>query len=144
MGGQSGYDPQTHAIMAEAWDAQRTETFRAMWNNGATCSQIARTLGVSPSAVAGKRNRLKLPQRPNPSLRQKQQPPPPTWAAPAVEDITGRRWLLWEMSPDQCHWPTNDGNPFLFCGAPAKARHYCANHHSMAWKQQPQCRSRFR
>jgi GcrA cell cycle regulator len=53
--------------MVNLWSAQQTEIFRTMWTDGATCREIANTLGVSKNAVVGKRARLKLPGRPNPA-----------------------------------------------------------------------------
>lgn len=40
---------------------------------------------------------------------------------------------LLELKPSSCRWPVNDGNPFLFCGAPAvSGGPYCACHAEMA------------
>lgn len=47
----------------------------------------------------------------------------------APERLTATAVTLAERRPDQCGWPVNDGNPFLFCGtARCGHRRYCDHH----------------
>lgn len=35
---------------------------------------------------------------------------------------------LEDVAPLECHWPLNNGNPFLFCAAPVASDTYCEEH----------------
>jgi len=49
-------------------------------------------------------------------------------AAAATSATARGHWLLWELGPNQCHWPHGDG-PFTFCGAErTDDPQYCAEH----------------
>lgn len=148
-------------MMVDLWSTQQTEIFRAMWEHGATCREIANTLGVSKNAVVGKRARLKLPRRPNPARqhgprgrygpRQPQPPPvvrqtrktervqvtvsaiPLIWHTPKLRRIT-KSLPLEALTSSQCHWPITADRPFLFCAAPASPKQpYCPVHRAMAY-----------
>ena len=56
----------------------------------------------------------------------------PECLAGAPVTLLERLVTLLERRGDQCGWPVNDGNPFLFCGAPRATGHkrYCEHH---AW-----------
>lgn len=43
---------------------------------------------------------------------------------------------LEDVGPLECHWPLNNGNPFLFCGAPVSRDTYCAEHHRRSLQQE--------
>jgi GcrA cell cycle regulator len=136
--------------MVDLWSAQQTEIFRTMWTDGATCREIANTLGVSKNAVVGKRARLKLPGRPNPAQQRGPrgrygprlpQPPAPEpepaipliWNPPTLQPLES--YLPLEvLTSSQCHWPLTADRPFLFCGAPASPKQpYCPVHRARAY-----------
>jgi len=61
----------------------------------------------------------RAPQRPVRVLEQ---------ATTATSATPRGHWLLWELGPNQCHWPHGDG-PFTFCGAErTDDPQYCAEH----------------
>jgi hypothetical protein len=35
---------------------------------------------------------------------------------------------LEDLTERDCHWPLNNGNPYIFCGAPVSRDHYCNVH----------------
>jgi GcrA cell cycle regulator len=48
------------------WTEAVIQRLRTMWDEGATLTEIGDSLGCGRNAVAGKRYRLRLPERPNP------------------------------------------------------------------------------
>lgn len=43
------------------------------------------------------------------------------------------RPLIEVAADDGCRWPIGEERPYLFCGNPIHARHYCEAHHAMAF-----------
>ena len=48
------------------WPPERDVALRQLWPTGLSITLIGATIGVSRNAVAGRRRRLKLPERPSP------------------------------------------------------------------------------
>lgn len=74
---------------------------------------------LSAGSMRARRAQPKAGQRP---VRVPEQATAATIATPRGH------WLLWELGPNQCHWPHGDG-PFTFCGAErTDDPQYCAEH----------------
>ena len=131
--------------------AEKTEAkFRAMWAEGKSAAEIGLEVGVSRSAVCGKRRRLKLPQRTNPVRRREPDAPvarrarerlpprappaiterhdaprpvaaPPVRPAPPVP-LPAPYVVASPAGTDTCSWPLNDARPWRYCGAPVCCR----------------------
>lgn len=120
------------------WTAERDNSLRTLWSDGATFSAISRVLGISRSAVAGRRLRLDLPMRGKPSpLKGKTRdawhrtkpakpsrgkkpekkrkrvwyslpPLPPQPELPASAIPLEQRKTLFELRPHDCRYPYGD------------------------------------
>jgi GcrA cell cycle regulator len=150
------------------WGDEATERLRALWLAGATTRVIGAELGVSRNAVVGKARRLDLPPRPNPKgIRPGGQLPPPRPRPQPVRpphqplepqqraSLAGRPPAPPATPPapphpppappaysGTCMYPTSDGRPWTFCGAPcAPGRVYCAEHVAICYH--PPGRQRF-
>lgn len=44
---------------------------------------------------------------------------------------------LHDLSNRQCHWPVNNGSPFLFCAAQTDGGKYCKHHHTRMYYRAP-------
>lgn len=44
---------------------------------------------------------------------------------------------LHDLSNRQCHWPVNNGSPFLFCAAQTDGGKYCQHHHTRMYYRAP-------
>jgi GcrA cell cycle regulator len=145
------------------WTDARTESLKRMWDDGESCSQIAKNLGgVTRNAVIGKVHRLGLSGRvtatkriekrkgvrgPVPTVKSSALRRPPKWRAlPApdgqplpetrADDIA--RVSLMDLQPHHCRWIP--GDPKLpggagYCGLPkAPGVSYCHGHAMRAYE----------
>src|SRR5690349_13353232 len=122
-----------------SWTDERIERLKAMWTEGLSASQIARSLGeVTRNAVIGKVHRLGLAgravaprtERPRPAPQAQPQPriqaaPPrvsPLRAEPVVEEalepMPTNAITVADLSASVCRWPIGDPAKvdFRFCG----------------------------
>lgn len=129
-----------------------------MWNEGQSGGQIGEFFGLSRCAVLGfvRRNRDRFNVKgtgfvggrvgkPGPKPKPK---PVRTEPSGPKEPKEPRSWLgadelaydaarmphaatLLALDSDQCHWPLNDGGPYLFCAAEAQAHGNYCNHHRL-------------
>ena len=131
-----------------AWGEEAAAWLRGRWQEGATASRIAKELGITKNAVIGKARRMGVSPRPSP-LHLAGQPPPPARPRP-VRPPRAEQPPPPEPRPvpppppppqppptpapplvgrERCQWPTSDGRPWTFCGAPVDgAGPYCLAH----------------
>jgi GcrA cell cycle regulator len=143
------------------WTADRIAHLKRLFDEGLTCSQIAREIDVTRNAVIGKLSRLGL-NRPTNDIGYRRPPTPrsvPTrqsqvkllrmmhaemeaaaGATPLRDEpiSDARRCSLLELNSESCRWPL--GRPgtddFAFCGnAPVEGLPYCPGHARMAYRR---------
>jgi len=128
------------------WTIDKINLLMALAKEGFTAAQIAERVHRTRNAVLGKVHRLgcklldlngdkrtastypykRRPPTPRVRAVKKAMPAPPI--APALVEST-QPCTLMDLQPDSCKWPINDGNPFLFCGAPRIDGHPYCDHH---------------
>jgi GcrA cell cycle regulator len=147
-------------MSSSSWSAERVTALRQLWLQGASASEIAKTLGgVTRNAVIGKVHRLGLAGRAAPSTPRRTRPPrsaprpmrragpakpPPPPATPAVRtarqpaasvEAVARVFDTCALSARICRWPVGDPRQagFGYCGAPVAGKGpYCQPHHQAA------------
>lgn len=145
----------SHRHPSSAWTAERIELLAKRWGEGLSATQIAVELGhVSRSAVLGKKNRLKLPEREpcragapiQHGRRSKFRPdgfhrsPIGCPTAPSLpvdpHAPSPHACALLDLDDTKCHWPIGEPGKtgFHFCGAPS-ASPYCAGHYGIAYRR---------
>lgn len=145
------------------WTDDRVETLTQLWTDGASASQIARSLGgVTRNAVIGKIHRLGLSGRRPPSAPGARRAKPkaerrlgwPALAAPPARSAAavgappsepvprppeiGTATVL-SVRYGQCRWPIGDplAEGFCLCGRGAERGAYCAGHAALAYRPTP-------
>jgi GcrA cell cycle regulator len=139
---------------SSTWTPDRIAELRRLFEQGYSCSQIAREISVTRNAVIGKLSRLGLTRPPGergprnqpgakPIVRRTPfrmlkvlRPEGGTEAADGPLD-EGQRCSLFELSPQSCRWPIGSpgADDFGFCGnAPAVGFPYCPHHARMAYQ----------
>lgn len=139
------------------WTPARVAELKRHFENGLSCSQIAREIDVSRNAVIGKLSRLGL-SRPKDVLMRRQRVPREVtrksqvrvlrklhaaMAAPAApvafEEVNAQpRCSLFELGQQSCRWPIGwpGTESFGFCGsAPLEGFPYCAGHARLAYRR---------
>ena len=149
---------ETNETRNATWTPERVDLLRRYINDGMTCAQVAREIGVSRNAVIGKTNRLGLsrgrraaaprPERSRAALTPRlgavtqrgilraiyAEAPPEAGDAPIS---SAARCSLLELAQGKCRWPiSNPGAAdFCFCGNGAVVGlPYCADHARMAYR----------
>jgi len=146
---------RTRAPRSHEWLDAATQRLRVLWAEGLGTREIGEALGVGKNAVIGKAHRLGLAPRPSPLGVHPGQPLPaprprpvplPRMDRPVVRKLEPQQACAMGRRPpappppsppqpapalrvgmEQCAYPTNDGRPWRFCGAPAVPnRPYCA------------------
>ena len=129
---------------APAWSADEKARVAELTRAGLTAAQIAASFaGRSKSAVIGLWNRDPALRTARGAMGGNQQQQPRKRAvkprlAPPREPVAVAGTLLEDIPAGCCHWPINDGAPFMFCAEPVDPdnnrlfRHYCAAHADMA------------
>lgn len=138
------------------WTPEAVATLRRMDSDGATMSEIAVAIGVSRSAVVGKRKRLGMTRpvivvKPKPVVKPPSRPRtdngggimktilsrgvkgsiPLPLAPPEGEDSTGV--TLMDLRDGLCRWPlSSPADEQLFCGREADGV-YCRRHRDRAY-----------
>lgn len=141
-------------MSAEDWTDQRVELLKKLWQDGLSCTQIAKQLncGFSRNAVIGKVSRLRLPMRgrgggdhQRRSIRRakgaEQTIRLPTTAPPKAPGMPVKPLPLVGLATVEtigrhaCKWPIGDplSDGFTFCGRPAHAS-YCPEHAQVAYR----------
>lgn len=140
------------------WSEERIDTLRDLWRSGYSASDIARTIGVSRSAVLGKVHRLELPHRKAPQPRpvkskaevkrdrnrftptrryaKAPMPSPRPLPPPVIIEANPRGVTLFDLQSGDCRWPMGDPHDpgFLYCGDNVRdGSSYCAAHHAIAY-----------
>lgn len=132
--------------MTETWTDERVQALSQMWAKGHSVNAIARAIGVSRGAIAGKVSRLGLPGRKSPLPEQ------PRLVAPMRDDIAPDTSAAAETSlppidfppRSACHWPlwpnkAGRRHPKYgrFCGHPVEGegQSYCAKHAAKAYSR---------
>lgn len=146
------------------WTDETVARLREQWVSGASASVIAAALGTSRNAVLGKVHRLKLPARktlstapkaianrkravrlglPTPTRRYERAPNRPYIPPAPVAEATPRFIALFDLMSGDCRWPMNEPpEEYLFCAsAVLEGSPYCAAHHQLAYRPQPDRRS---
>lgn len=152
-----------HPYMPHQWPDADTATLRRLWADGMGTKEIGASIGVGKNAVIGKARRLGLAPRPNPVGVHPGHPLPaprprpvplPRLDRPVVRKLEPQQACALGRRPpappppappqpapaphagiEQCAYPTSDGRPWTFCGAPAVAnRPYCAAHCAIAYR----------
>lgn len=134
-----------------AWNSSRIEALKQYWAKGLTCTQIAKELGSTRSAVAGKARRLNLeprfvmPAAPKPILRERQKangmvrrgfirPAPPLQIVASIpaDEPSPCGCSLLELKPGHCKFPIGfPGEPgFHFCARETDGT-YCLGHREL-------------
>ena len=150
----------------QPWTPETVELLKSRVDAGLSCREIAREIGVTRNAVAGKISRLKLSHPKHTSAKHSEQkdsskvrrsrvfkryqilmtlrtkPQPPAEEL-AIHD--GHSCSLLELTQEKCRWPI--GNPaavdFWFCGNEAVVGlPYCAGHARIAYKLAFSCPER--
>ena len=129
------------------------ETIKEMRVRGKSIREIAKIMGKSAGSISGimSRNRDVFPITDTQMSmlkevgRQKKSSnairkmfhetlnppgPPPKLKENSKEYDESRLpgFTLWELEKKQCHWPLNEGGPFLFCGEVKAGKNYCLEH----------------
>jgi GcrA cell cycle regulator len=139
-----------------SWTADKINLLMSLAREGFSAAQIAERMRSTRNAVLGKVHRLgcklidlngdkrtaRFPHGGRAPRRAPRRPPVAKMAAPPetpavtvvpVESAT-QPCTLMDLQPDSCKWPINDGNPFLFCGAPRRDDGpYCEHHARKAY-----------
>lgn len=141
--------PRPH-FDARFWTDEKVAQLKALWNDGLSCSEIAKRIGAaSRNAVIGKRLRLGLPER-TPSKPQagaklvrsatSKAPPKFRTSATRVYVMQPPKALpsrapegpglatIHTLTPKSCRWPIGDpgADDFTFCGQPrVEGLSYC-------------------
>ena len=144
-------------MSASSWTPDRVKTLTQLWKDGASASQIARSLGgVTRNAVIGKIHRLGLSGRGAPSAPGARRVKPkgerrlrrPAAGAPAVRLVaapsvetppeTGTATMI-SVRYGQCRWPIGDplAEGFCLCGRRVARGAYCAGHGARAYRPTP-------
>jgi GcrA cell cycle regulator len=110
------------------WTEERVETLKTMWADGKSQRDIGTALGISRGAVAGKIDRLNLPQ---PLFKQTSAThinrPRHARRRPDEQiDMPVGKLLFEQLTHDACRFPVGDALPYLFCGEPTPIAPYCA------------------
>jgi GcrA cell cycle regulator len=138
------------------WSDTDIRTLRTMWQDGATATEIAATLGggVSRGAVLGKIHRLGLKRSEDAQAKGRSESTPKSPPkAPAQRPVlvsggntpsepvrrspesSGPK-PIWALGQCQCRWPMGDllDPPGLFCGEPtADGSSWCPVHAEMVY-----------
>jgi len=135
------------------------ETIKEMRDKGKSIREIARIIGKSAGSISGlmSRNRDVFPitdtqmsmlkevgrQKKSSNAIRKMfhealnPPGPPHKLKENAKEYDASRlpgFTLWELEKKQCHWPLNEGGPFLFCGEVKAGKNYCQIHQERAWR----------
>lgn len=143
------------------WTADRIAQLKQLFDEGLTCSQIAREIDVTRNAVIGKLSRLGL-NRPKNDNGYRRQPTPRSvparqsqvrllrmmhaemeaaaFGTPVAEEPVSdaRRCSLLELNAESCRWPLGrpGADDFAFCGnAPVEGLPYCPGHARLAYRR---------
>lgn len=149
------------STLPPTWTPDRIAQLKRLFDEGLTCSQIAREIDVTRNAVIGKLSRLGLNRPKNDNGYRRPSTPRSVPArqtqvrllrqmhaemeaaelgASAVNEplSEARRCSLLELNSESCRWPL--GRPgthdFAFCGnAPVGGLPYCPGHARMAYRR---------
>jgi GcrA cell cycle regulator len=140
-------------ITNSSWTDERVALLKRHFEEGMTCSEIARAMGISRNAVIGKLSRLGLsrPKTASGGLTlRKAAPRGPKIVTqrriltalraepePAEEIPSEFRCTLLELSRDTCRWPVSgpQGSDIAFCGSRrVDGLPYCAAHARLAYQ----------
>lgn len=132
----------------DVWDEPKIAKLCQLWAEGLSTAEIGRRIGMSKNAVAGKRNRLGLPERPSPIKRGAEPKAPVTSVtSAAVRQMAARAVLGVVNAPaaakpvrlghiQHCSWPIGEPGTkeFHFCDDPSEAgKPYCPAHCKRAY-----------
>jgi GcrA cell cycle regulator len=149
------------SALPPTWTTHRIEQLKRLFDEGLTCSQIAREIDVTRNAVIGKLSRLGLNRPANDAGYRRLSPPRAVTTRQSqvrtlrmmhaemeaaavgvtVADETisdARRCSLLELSAESCRWPLGrpGADDFAFCGnAPVDGLPYCPGHARMAYRR---------
>jgi len=107
------------------WAPEKAEEARRMWLEGKSAGIIAKALGTSRSAVAGKMARLRLRRAPN--VPRASLEPPPRKAKPRPASGEPPWVSLFGLEQGMCRYPHGE-RPVEYCGAAASEGSWCAAH----------------
>jgi len=131
------------------WTAERAAELRDLWQDGLSCSAIARALGggLTRSAVIGKAHRIglhieyprgdyhpqvnRVPQAPRPRRASMRNIPTAVPEPEAARRDDGSFVTLLDARQGDCRWPIGDPQnaDFHLCGnGTALGKHYCEFH----------------
>lgn len=133
------------------WSPDRVAKLAEMWAEGISAAAIGKELGCGKNAVIGKRRRLKLPDRGNPSTRGPEsyykQKPAPSFTQPEIKRPAGHSAVrdtfdalgltlyrtrvpasarlpipVGAVGPARtCQWTDSVRSPWAWCGVPSLA-----------------------
>lgn len=92
------------------WPKEIISELVRLVGEGLTYSKIAKKINVSRNAAIGKARRLGLGPTKN------------------VPNFTMRLIPMMELSANDCRYPVEAGDGFVFCGLPKTQKSYCAYH----------------
>jgi hypothetical protein len=105
------------------WTNDQIEQAARLWASGLSTGRIAKEMNITRNAVVGKAHRENFPPRPSPIARGGVPvPPKPAKPAPIARGgvpVPPKPATPRPVSGDfDCQYPTNNGQPWTFCGAP--------------------------
>jgi GcrA cell cycle regulator len=131
--------------MSWPWEKEKEAIIAQLYHKGLVFSEIARNMGITRSAVAGKLRRLGLMGTrennskgggPRPRKRtaviSRPRPEAPPFSPKAFN------CNIWELGNRNCRWPAGGvGHNMVYCGHPSadveRGFPYCPVHTSLAW-----------
>lgn len=154
-----------HVRAAPAWTDEETDALKRLWDGGFSANEIGIRLNKSRNSVISRLHRKGLSVRGVAFAVRSRKPKPPRLAteapikpgpkaaprpsiadraslpiarkAPVIPEPPALFRPLWQLEPNQCHWPVNEGNPYLFCGATKEGLAPYCQHHTHKAKAQP-------
>lgn len=142
-------------IMRRRWTVEDNQKLAELWVSGASQTQIAKEMGVTPGSIAGRISRMGLrertPERPKKERKGRAPRVSRPWAErkkyyqnrskPVLQmapEPDALRLSLADLPNSGCRYIVTDDHPMLYCGhVRADGSSYCAHHTAIVWRPAP-------
>lgn len=114
------------------WTEKRMVTLQELWERGLSFTAIAKEMGATKGAIAGKKRTMGLERRVTVERALTVVEREPV-SSPSIDPLALTMDML---ARGQCKFPLGDG-PFTFCGAPCDGV-YCVAHRRVVYRPDPQ------